>query len=284
MPKHVILGCIVLAALAVTSCGVSPVKLQAIIADKVAATRGLTKVYRRGGPFTLLTYRRIRVPTAPLTIYIEGDGSAWITRSQASLNPTPKNAVTLQLLAADNRSVNVAYVARPCQYFPSGTQPACEQKIWTSHRFGDEVIGSINTVVSDMVRESGVSRIHLVGFSGGATVALLLAARRNDVLSVRTVAGNLDHQVFTTHHRVTPLVNSLNPVDVTEKLRDIPQRHFVGEFDAVIPGLVSRCYQRKLGHSDCSKVHHVLGISHVQGWAEQWPALLDMDVSCTPWP
>lgn len=49
-----------------------------------------------------------------LTIYIEGDGLAWLSRARPSDDPTPNHALGLQL-ALRHPDNAVAYLARPCQ-------------------------------------------------------------------------------------------------------------------------------------------------------------------------
>jgi hypothetical protein len=61
---------------------------------------------------------------APLDLYIEGDGFAWLSRSEPSLDPTPRAATGLALAAVDSAS-NVAYLARPCQFTPMSMNPRC---------------------------------------------------------------------------------------------------------------------------------------------------------------
>ena len=43
------------------------------------------------------------------------------------------------------------------------------------------------------MKENRIKGIHLIGYSGGGAIAVLTASRREDVLSVRTIAANLDH-------------------------------------------------------------------------------------------
>ena len=68
-------------------------------------------------------------PVSTLTIYIEGDGLAWINRSTPSSDPTPMDPLALKLALADNIDTNVAYLARPCQYVRNAL---CKRRYWTS--------------------------------------------------------------------------------------------------------------------------------------------------------
>lgn len=129
-------------------------------------------------------------------------------------------------------SPNVVYIARPCQF--TRNDPACRSTYWTDRRFSEDVIASMNHAV-DVLRAPAAGPVHLVGFSGGGAVAALVAARRGDVASLRTVAGNLDHRALNAHHRVSPMPASLNAVDVAPRLAAVPQAHFVGTKDDVVP-------------------------------------------------
>ena len=65
--------------------------------------------------FKLVGFYKV-IPTAtPITVYVEGDGFAWVTRSVVSDNPTPTKPMLLRLAGIDPKS-NVIYLARPCQY------------------------------------------------------------------------------------------------------------------------------------------------------------------------
>src|SRR5512143_3524533 len=211
-----------------TSGGCSDLQSRIDNADHIARQAGLTPKVVDGGAFHLLSYARLTDPEASVHIYIEGDGFAWVTRNQRSADPTPYNPVALKLAGRDS-SANVIYLARPCQYLGAGTEPRCTQEIWSDARFSDEVVAATNRVIDQLVDKH--RKIELIGCSGGAAVALLVAARRHYVVSLRTVAGNIDHESFTQHHHVTPLAGSLNPRDVARQLATIPQRHYIGGND-----------------------------------------------------
>jgi hypothetical protein len=247
-------------------------------ADQRAAVASFSKEMVGDGYFELVTYKNF-VKSDDLTIYIEGDGKGWITRTQISQNPTPHNPVALYLSLIDQTAASIAYVSRPCQFHPSRSQKNCVSKYWASARYSDEVIASTNYVISELKRKSGAKNISLVGFSGGATVALLVAARRDDVVLVKTVAGNLDHQAFTSIHKVTPLAGSLNPVSYSPQLSKLDQLHFVGENDKVVPRQIFDSYYRLVGGS-CNKLKVVKGVSHGIGWLDEWPKLNKLEIDC----
>lgn len=207
-----------------------------------------------------------------LTVYIEGDGFAWLTRSQPSADPTPREPVALRLALAQPAG-KIAYLARPCQYVDA-ERSGCSARYWTEARFAPEVIAATDQAVTQLKATTGAERLVLVGYSGGAAVAALLAARRDDVVRLVTVAGNLDHRAWTRHHGVSPLNASLNPADSLVRLAGLPQQHFVGERDTVIPPALVADFVARLGPQAPASVRVVEGFDHQCCWAERWPALL----------
>jgi pimeloyl-ACP methyl ester carboxylesterase len=67
-------------------------------------------------------------------------------------------------------------------------------------------------------QRSGSTRLTLVGYSGGGTIAVLLAARRSDVAEVITVAANLDVGYWTQRDGLSPLTGSLDPAGGNPRL------------------------------------------------------------------
>lgn len=235
-------------------------------------------------------WRKLRIPTDKfvfsayvkksqvqadiLTIYIEGDGLAWLTPSQASTDPTPRNPVGLQLALRHPRG-EVAYLARPCQYVAAEDARNCRQGYWTDQRFAAEVITASNQAISMLKQRVGASKLVLVGYSGGGAVAALVAARRKDVAQLITVAGNLDHRAWTTQHQVPPLTGSLNPADAWQALVSLPQRHFVGARDMVVSSAVVEAYASRFPAPQRPLIIAIPDFDHVCCWVEQWPEILN---------
>ncbi len=226
----------------------------------------------KAGPFTLIGYVKYRLEGAALVIYIEGDGYAWSARNQPSSDPTPRHPVALEL-AVEDPSPNVLYLARPGQ-FGSSVDPECSFVYWTDRRFSEEVIAAMNDVVSRVVQEMSAKVVHLIGYSGGGAVAVLLAARRADIASLRTVAGNLDPTGVNRYHRVNPLVGSLDPMDVVTRIKGISQRHFIGGRDTVIPQTVARVFVEREGDADHQSITECIDAGHQGPWASRWQELL----------
>ncbi|MCV0441360.1 MAG: alpha/beta hydrolase [Hydrogenophaga sp.] len=212
-----------------------------------------------------------------LTVYIEGDGLAWLDRHTPSFAPTPVDPLGFRLAVAD-MGAGVVYIARPCQYTFGPSFKGCQQKYWGSHRFAPEVIESMNDAVEQLRRRYGASELVLVGYSGGAAVAALLATRRSDVAALVTVAGTLDTDLWARTQRVSPLQASLNPKDVASRLASLPQWHFVGQKDLVVPGSVLTSFLMGASGQDReptrSPVIQVMpGFDHQCCWAAAWPEL-----------
>jgi hypothetical protein len=210
--------------------------------------------------------------TDTLTVYIEGDGLAWLNRSQASDDPTPRNPVGLELALRHPQGA-AAYLARPCQYAEAGDTKNCSETYWTGGRFAAEVIDASNQAVSVLTQRVGANKLVLVGYSGGGAVAALVAARRKDVVQLVTVAGNLDHRAWTDMHHVPALEESLNPADEWQALMNISQRHYVGEHDEVVSRAVTDAYAVHFPLSRRPEIISIPEFDHVCCWVEQWSSI-----------
>lgn len=213
-------------------------------------------VLSAGTTFDLVFFSpKEQMPKNTLAVYIEGDGFAWRNRRTPSHNPTPKSPVALELaMKNDDVDENTVYLARPCQYIDFKTQPACTQKYWTSHRFAPEVIQSTNAAITQLKEKYSANDIKLIGYSGGGGVAALVAAQRDDIIELITIAGNLDIEAWVQHHNISPLSGSLNPADYWKDLIDIPQTHYVGGKDKIVPPSIAQSYAAKFPNEKSPKI------------------------------
>lgn len=209
-------------------------------------------------------------------VYIEGDGRAWITASQPSLDPTPRRSFMLQLAQSD--PAGAVYLGRPCQYQKNNT---CKVPLWTSDRFGQAVLDSMHDALDSIKAELRASEFELIGYSGGGAVALLLAAQRADVVQIQTLAGNLSPAGWVERHKLTPLSGSLEPTDYAATLAAIPQRHFYGAKDRNIPPTSYQDYWQRLAvKPKCSQQVVIVSADHEEGWLEAWSQWRDRPLDC----
>ena len=185
-----------------------------------------------------------------LNIFIEGDGMP---------------GVALKL--AQDIGGNSVYIGRPCQYMMGNRLNTCNKEIWTSHRYSDSVVHSMNRAITAMKIRYQAEKIRLVGYSGGGTVASIVAALRDDVELLVTVAGNLDHKRWTDFNQIDPLSGSLNPINFSEALETVPQIHLIGERDDVVPGSVLTSYLAHMKRLDNVQSYIIVGADHICCWS-----------------
>jgi len=224
--------------------------------------------------FDLVTYQPVHhSKEAVLTVYIEGDGLAWITKKTISADPTPINPIGLKL-ALNHPQGNAVYLARPCQYTGGTVARNCTKHDWTDGRFSAQSIESSNQAINTIKAKFGANQLQLVGYSGGGAIAVLLAAKRNDVIKLVTVAGNLDHKAWTEHHNISPLSSSLNPVDYWSQLTQIEQRHFVGGKDTITPAFLAQQFVTGPGLQSKAELIIVPEFNHHCCWDLSWSEMV----------
>ena len=245
-------------------------------ANQLAAAANWEKQVLATKLFALVAYTpMIRQKTRVLSIYIEGDGFAWINKSQVSPDPTPKRPIGLELALRDHTGV-AAYLARPCQYVQDPNRRNCNKTYWTGGRFSSEVIAASLLAINQLKQQFDASQLQLIGYSGGGAVAALVAAQRNDVIRLITVAGNLDHKAWTREHRITPRFIALsNPADAWQSLKDIPQLHFVGGQDRIMGKNIAESYRSHFPNINKPVIRIISDFDHSCCWVQQWPKLID---------
>ena len=203
-----------------------------------------------------------------LVIFIEGDGLVANRDGVTSNDPSPNNPIGLKLALAHPEN-NVAYLARPCQY--RLRDEPCSLVYWTTRRYSAEVVSAFNIAISQLKYERKAKNIIIVGYSGGGTIAVLVAARRNDVSKIITVAGNLDTSAWSKRNQVS-LTGSLDPMTVVQSIRHIPQNHFVGSHDANIQPSDTRAFV-SAANSEGIKSIVVPEYDHSCCWVNGWKTL-----------
>ena len=220
-------------------------------------------------PFLLAGLLKGQPGSSSLVVYLEGDGRG-VVRGRVTQDPTPGQPLSYELASADPAPA-VLYLARVGQYQPSQTGQGF-QPYWSDKRLAEEAVAAASQAIDETKRRLGVQQIHLVGYSGGGGLAMLLAQRRTDVGSLVTVAGLLDTQWWVREKNYHPLTGSLNPADQAARLIHLPQVHFYGSDDAIIPGSLSRHFQSLAPFTHFQRVE--VQTNHWKNWAEWWPDLL----------
>jgi dienelactone hydrolase len=268
-----ILGQLILVNLLMTNCAGKLDK-----AMNIAVAAKLKSKIIQTSTFKLQGFYRILKTRDPITIYIEGDGLSWLSRNQPSTNPTPRDPTALRLAAID-KGKNVVYLARPCQYISIKTEKLCNIPYWTHKRFAKEVVIAINEAINIMVSKSDAKKIHLVGYSGGGAIVAMVAAKRKDISSIRTVAGYMDHVSLNRRAKVSQLIGSLDPIKAAPRLKKTPQIHYSGKKDKRVPGWVIKNFSKAVGSSDCIALRRV-NATHDEGWEEVWQRVWSKIPTC----
>ncbi len=229
--------------------------LRGMRADIVAGTEFRHAVFRREG----------RRASRTLHVYLDGDGTPGLAGAPAP-DPTPRDPLVLDLMALDpGPSV---YLGRPC-YHGAAAAP-CAAPLWTRARYSETVVGSMAAALRRLLAGGAFDRVAFVGYSGGGTLAVLLAPRIAETVAVVTVAANLDIDAWTDLHAQPRLAGSLNPARQPALAPGIYQRHYVGGDDRLVPrAIVER------GPVAPGSVVVLPGHDHACCWAASWRAVLE---------
>lgn len=197
--------------------------------DEAFAAHGFGLRRLASADFPVLAWLR-QGEGATLTVVVEGDGAAWFNPRLPPADPTPESsqaaALALMLPAP------VAYLARPCQYEKGG---ACRLEHWTSERFGNDSLATLDRALDELKRLTGAKSLKLVGHSGGGTLVVLLAQRRSDVVAVVTLMAPLAVDEWTRRLGLSPL-SGLDPAQ--GPALTMPAVHVAGGRDAIVPPAV----------------------------------------------
>ncbi len=199
-------------------------------------------------------------------IYLEGDGLVLNKYGEIALNSTPTDPMALRLACVDNRNLTKIVVNRPYHYIKSENP---NSKYWTTARYSPEVIGSILETIKSCQQQFHFETIELVAYSGGASVALLLAPHLKNLQLIISFAGNLDHKSWTHYHNAEPLFESLDPIENMHILSKIPQIHFLGTSDTNTTIDLGLMYKQKI-NSDKIIIIEIDGFEHDSNWPNIW--------------
>ena len=236
--------------------------------DATAEALGFTRSVVTTPVFAHRLYARLNEQPPPtLHVYLDGDGSPWLGRYVVSADPTPRNPMVLQLMAADP-SPSV-YLGRPCYH--GLRAPRCTPKLWTQERYSEAVVASMTDALRQVIAMIGTRRVVLIGYSGGGTLAMLLAERLPETAAVLTVAGNLAVAQWAAYHRYSPLRGSLDPASRGALQAEVQQIHLAGGRDGNAPA--------RLAEHVCKRQQSAWLIvfdefDHTCCWRSIWPEVL----------
>ena len=176
--------------------------------------------------FTLAVWAKDTNPQAPVHIYVEGDGAAFTKSGFPASNPTPTSTL-MRKKAFEDSAANVAYIARPCQFVEDAI---CTPKDWTTDRFSAKAVASLAEAIQKVV---GSREVVIYAYSGGALLSGLVIENYPEIHVQRwiTYAGLLQHKTWTSYMKLEPLSGSMD----LETLPNVPQTHYAGGKDKVIP-------------------------------------------------
>jgi len=206
------------------------------------------------------------VTTYVTMVYIEGDGVPWIARgTQPAKDPTPFHPLAYNLFKKTPEAA--WYVTRPC--YNRVRDSSCSNQLWTNDRYSEEIVASMTSVIQTALLKHPSQKLVLVGYSGGGTLAVLIAPRIQQVIGVITVSGNLDITAWTTLHGYQPLTGSLNPADLAPLT--VPVIAMIGDKDSNIPYASLSGFLQRNPHTI---VQQFSEYDHVCCWEKKWPTLL----------
>lgn len=205
-----------------------------------------------------------------LHIYLDGDGTPWKTETRIADDPTPRNPLVIEMLAQDPKPA--VLLGRPC-YYGLNRAPLCNEALWTSHRYGAEVVASMNAAIQQWMSTRKVHKLVLIGFSGGGALATLLAPYLKNTSAIITLAGNLDTDAWSRRHGYTPPAGSLNPIRDARIPENVRQFHLAGLKDDNVPADIIESFSRTQKNSLFLPMPDY---DHTCCWLDNWPALLNM--------
>lgn len=220
-----------------------------------------------GKPFQhVIAYRTPPGDNGLLHIYIHGDGTPFATPTKVAADPSPRRPYVLSLMAKDPASSML--LGRPC-YFRARTADRCHPQWWTTHRYAQIVVDSMVAAANSLANGREVV---LVGYSGGGTLAMLMAPEVAHLAGVITIAANLDVDQWASLHGYTPLDGSLNPAHQAAQTAAVPQVHFFGARDNAVPPTLA---EGLIARFSPGSVRVIPKQDHDCCWHQQWPELLD---------
>ena len=258
-------GCAAAFALALAACATPAERF-----EHRAVALGFTPISLQGEGFRHRAFAAgARRGADTLHVYIEHDGTPWLDFRYVSEDPMPRTPFALELMSRDVGPR--LFLGRPCHFEPRG-DPGCDPLVWTHRRYSPEVVASMVAALRDFLATHHHRRVVLVGYSGGGTLAWLMARHVPETAGVVTVAANLDTDRWTSLHGYSPLAGSLNPALLSALSPAIVQVHYAGGRDRKVPPAIVESFGRS--HPE-AQVVVIPDFDHECCWVERWPEFLD---------
>lgn len=226
--------------------------------------------------YPVKVWSRLSDTNTAVHVYIEGDGHAWNQRGRPSLDPTPKNPVGLKLAAGDSHP-NVIYLSRPCQFIEL-PKNQCNFKIWTQNRFSVEIVKELLEILKSKIPKG--QHVILIGYSGGANIAIQMLDNLKEVKGLLTVAGNLDDKHFSSYHSLPTSLKGAND-RILRRNKHIPQLHISGQNDEIIPPSLTTKMLGDVSNSECVAVEAQANTSHEGPWVIPWDRFAQLMTTCS---
>jgi pimeloyl-ACP methyl ester carboxylesterase len=235
-------------------------------AQLLARQGGLVPVLLQGKRFQHHGFAALRADRDLLVLFIEGDGSPWVDGGRRiAADPTPRVPLALGLAAATQGSV--LYLGRPC-YLEPAMPPECTPEWWTTRRYSEEVVASMSAAATSFLTRHHFEHVLLVGYSGGGTLAALMARDLPGTVGLVSVAGNLDPDAWTRLHAYLPLEGSLNPALLPPLPASLKQWYLVGQRDTNVPAAATARYLERIAPE---RVWSYPRFDHACCWVGEWP-------------
>ena len=238
----------------------------------VAIEQGLIEQQVTGQKFQHKIYRSKNINSSKtLHVYLDGDGTPWERNRWIAKDPTARNPLILELIAQD--ITPSILLGRPC-YYGLNRSHQCHSKYWTSHRYAQEVVDSLADALNTWLSHyDDFDDIILIGYSGGGSLAMLMAEKVQRVKKVVTVSANLNVSAWSQFHGYKAIEHSLDPAQQEAINNNIIQFHFAGKNDKIVPAFIIKDYAKNQKNA---KYVEFPDYDHTCCWKNVWVKILGM--------